>query len=352
MRIVDSISDVAARWAVRGDAGVLSEQEALDLETWLSSDSRHRGAYVRACAQWVGLDRLSVLNGPVGSAAEDSSRGTCDADELVARRSFAADRMSRRRMLAATAASIAIAGGALTWAVRKGNERYKSGIGEVRRIALADGSTLLLNTDSEVTVELEKQFRNIRLLRGEAVFEVAHDKARPFVVRAKNTAVRAVGTAFAVRLDAERIDITVTEGVVEIADVGTMASLGPIVTNVPSPGVRRVVAHERALVGGTTTQALNVFPIASASSDRRLAWREGMLSFDGESLGEAVAEINRYNHRRIIIDDPILGQRPVVGVFRTTDLEGFAAAAAAALQARVVPDGNVIRLEPTALTSP
>jgi transmembrane sensor len=349
---VDSISDVAARWAVRVDAGALSDAEVLDLETWLNADSRHRGAYVRACAQWEDLDRLSVLNGPIGSTDEgsnDRSRGTYHN----ALRGFAAEgRMSRRQMLGATAASIAAIGISLLWVIRNGTERYSSGIGEVRRIPLADGSTLLLNTNSEVTVDLSKTLRSIQLERGEAVFEVAHDKSRPFVVRANNTVVRAVGTAFAVRLDAVQVDVTVTEGVVEISDTGPMANPDASTSTLPAFGTRRVVAHERALVARTKTQAIEVFPIASASTERRLAWREGMLSFDGETLGEAVAEINRHNHRQIIIDDPILSKRPVVGVFGTTDLDGFAAAAAAALQARVVSDGNVLRLEPTASAVP
>ncbi len=325
---METISELAARWAVRADAGALSPDEQRELDTWLAADSRHRGAYVRARAQWVDLDRLAALQGPAG--------GTDGR--------FPAAGLSRRQLLAAGIAAIGFLGGGLSWLiVREGQERYTSGIGEVRRIALEDGSTLLLNTASEVTVRLTKQQRGIRLVRGEALFEVAHDKSRPFIVQANDTAVRAVGTAFAVRLDAAQVDVTVTEGVVEVVDLKTMSGLGPATTPVSRFEVKRVAAHEHAVIA--RSRAPEVEPIAPAKADRQLAWREGMVSFDGETLQTAVAEINRHNRRQIVVDDPALAAMPIVGVFRATDLEGFSAAAAAALKARAIPDGDVIRLQ-------
>jgi transmembrane sensor len=255
--------------------------------------------------------------------------------------------ISRRQLLAASVAAITIVGVGLSWRVlRGGKDRYTSGIGEVRRIALADGSTMLLNTDTEVAVQLSMQQREIRLIRGEALFEVAHDKARPFIVRANDTAVRAVGTAFAVRVEPSQVDVTVTEGVVEVSDRTTAAGSGPVAPAVPRPPVQRVAANERIVI--RRTRAPEIEPIAIAAVNRQLAWREGMVSFDGDSLQTAVAEINRHNRRQIVIDDPLLGAKPIVGVFRATDLEGFSATAAAVLKARAVPDGDVIRLEPTA----
>jgi transmembrane sensor len=322
---METISELAARWAVRADAGALGPDEQRELETWLAADSRHRGAYVRARAQWVDLDRLAALKGP--AAKSDAT----------------AAGLSRRQLLAAGIAAIGVLGSGLSWLIlREGQERYTSGIGEVRRIALEDGSTVLLNTASEVTVRLSKQQRDVRLVRGEALFEVAHDKFRPFIVQANDTAVRAVGTAFAVRLDAAQVDVTVTEGVVEVADSKTMSGLG-VATQASKFEVKRVTAHERVVIA--RSRAPDIEPIAPAQADRQLAWRAGMVSFDGESLQTAVAEINRHNRRQIVVDDPALASMPVVGIFRATDLEGFAAAAAAALKARAIPDGDVIRLQ-------
>jgi transmembrane sensor len=235
-------------------------------------------------------------------------------------------------------------GGGLSWfLLRGGRERYTSGIGEVRRIALEDGSTMLLNTATALTVQFSKRQRDIRLIGGEALFEVAHDKARPFLVRANDVAVRAVGTAFAVRLEAAQVDVTVTEGAVEVADSAAAHGFGPSAPPASHPEAKRVSANERIVIA--SARAPEIRPISFAETERQLAWREGMVSFDGESLQTAVAEINRHNRRQIVIDDPSLGAKPVVGIFRATDLDGFSAAAAAALKARAIPDGDVIRLK-------
>ncbi len=334
-QILQPISEQAARWVVRVAAGALNPHELRELDVWLNADPRHRGAYIRARAQWADLDRLAALHGPASSAATGERRL----------------RISRRELLAAGVAAMAVVSGGLSWMVlRGGRERYASGIGEVRRIALEDGSTLLLNTDSEATVWLSEHSRNIQLIRGEALFEVAHDKERPFFVHVNDIVVRAVGTAFAVRLEAAQIDVTVTEGVVEVTEPA--AEPGPAQ---PGPRgsrseTRRLAANERAVI--TRAGAPQVQSITPAEADRRLAWRQGMVSFDGESLQTAVAEINRHNRRQILVDDPALGAKPIVGVFRATDPGGFSVAAALALKASVIPDGDVIRLRPAAAQAP
>jgi transmembrane sensor len=326
---MESINEKAARWVVRTDTGRLYPSEQQELAAWLVADPRHRGAYVRARAQWLDLDRLAALNGPQSDVVA----------KVGTRR-----RPPRRALVAASIAAIAITVGGSWLILGAGTERYTSGIGEQRRLALEDGSTLLLNTASEVTVAFSRQHRNIRLVRGEVLFEVAHDKARPFIVVADETAVRAVGTAFVVRLESARVDVTVTEGVVEVAN-STVASLaGGAASKSSEPEPMRVLANERLVIAGQ--HAAEVLPIVPAEADRQLAWRGGLVSFDGESLQTAVEQINRHNRRQIVIGEPFLAAKPIVGVFRATDLVGFAASAAAALQARAIPDGDTIRLEP------
>lgn len=323
-----TISEVAARWAVRSASGALSPDEEHELAVWLEADPRHRGAYVRARARWLDLDRLAALNGLATRPAQDLPSS-----------------MSRRWLLAAGVAAVSVLGGTLTWiAVRDERERYASAIGEVRRLPLSDGSTILLNTDSEVLVRLTQERREIHLRRGEALFEVAHDSNRPFIVHANDTLVRAVGTAFAVRLEDAQIDVTVTEGVVELSDAAATNRFRAAPSIMVRPIAQRVKANERAVIAHAGAPAVE--PIAAPQVSRQLAWREGMVSFDGESLQTAVSEINRHNRRRIVIDDAVLAGRPLVGVFRATDVEGFAAAAATTLKARAVIADDVIRLEP------
>ena len=323
---MDKISELAARWVVRADPGGLSPDEQRELDTWLSADARHLGAYVRARALWIDLDRLAALHGHVTELA------------------IPVKRLSRRRLIAAAIAAAGVAGGALSWKMLcNSSERYSSGTGEMRSIALSDGSRLLLNTKTEVVVRLTQQRRDVLLVRGEALFEVAHDRSRPFIVQARDAQVRAVGTAFAVRLEDARVNITVTEGTVEVVDLKSTSDpgRGPLVAS--GSGGKRVAAHERAIIA--PMRAPEVEPVAPAEADRQLAWREGLVSFDGETLQAAVSEINRHNRRQIVIDDVRLASMPVVGVFSATDFEGFAAATAAALDALAIRDGDTIRLQ-------
>jgi transmembrane sensor len=323
---VDTISERAARWAVRVDAGSPGPDEQRELDTWLAADARHLGAYVRACALWVDLDRLAALH----AHATDVECTTAA--------------LPRRRLIAAAIVAVVVIGGALNWHIlRDGSVRYSSGTGEMRRIALSDGSRLLLNSQTEVIVRLTQQRRDVQLVRGEALFEVAHDSARPFIVQAKDAQVRAVGTAFAVRVEDVRVKVTVTEGVVEVIDLKATSRQDRGGSRASGVGVMRVAANERAIIA--PMRAPEVETLAPAEADRELSWREDLVSFDGETLEAAVSEINRHNRRQIVIDDSRLASMSVVGVFRASDFEGFAATAAAALNARAVRDGDIIRLQ-------
>ncbi len=198
----------------------------------------------------------------------------------------------------------------------------------MRRIPLADGSTVLLNTSSELLVSFDQQQRHVGLIRGEALFQVASDRERPFVVLTEAMAVRAVGTAFDVRLGAERLDVTVTEGTVELRHSNAAHAVVE---------AQRLSANQRAVVD--RARSIEVRPIAACrGAERQLAWRDGLLAFNDDTLAAAAAEINRYNQRQVVIDDAALAAMPIVGRFRITDIEDFARAAAQALNAQIVVD--------------
>jgi transmembrane sensor len=308
-----SVSDIAADWAVRLDAGPLSDADAARLDAWIGEDERHRGALYRAQAVWGDLDRVA---------------GLADTAPAAPARRISAPVW---RYAAGIAAAALVGGGAYVWTQQP--DRYVSQVGEMRRLVLEDGSVLTLNTDSEATVRFTRAGRDVVLKRGEANFEVAHDTARPFVVHADKVSVRAVGTAFDVRLDRRQVDVAVTEGVVEVAG--------------RKPGAAPVV--QRVARGGALTAAKDGSELRSASAeaaDRRMAWREGLLIFQGESLGAAAAEFDRYNQRKIVIEGQGLAQRPIFGVFRTTNVEAFAQAATT-LGARVEVKDDAIHLVQT-----
>jgi transmembrane sensor len=319
---INRIDAEAAEWAVRLSRGSLSSDEQAELDAWRQADRRHLGALARSRAAWLDLDRLAALAGKTPQAELQPER----AQAVVGT-------ASRRRFLAAgLGAFVLVAGAGGWWFASRRGQVYVSDVGEVRRVTLADGSSMLLNTATRAVVHFSAARREVELVRGEGLFEVAKDVTRPFIVRAAGISVRAVGTVFSVRSVSDGVDVTVTEGVVEVAEIRPFGPTTP----------QRVSADQRALV--TPTQGIRIQAVSEAQTERRLAWRDGMLAFDGESLSEAVAEINRHNRRRIMIDDSALGERPVVGIFRASDQEGFARAVAAALNAESTEDGDMIHL--------
>jgi transmembrane sensor len=311
----------AAQWAVRLQLRPLTAEEQAELDQWIQADSRHRGALLRARAAWMDLDRLAALSanrqpealvGPSGSRLEPS----------------------RRWFIAAGVTAAMCAGGAGAWWFSRRGEVYVSGVGQIRRVTLSDGSHMVLNTDSMAKVRFNEVEREIELESGEGLFQVVKDPERPFIVRAGSVSVQAVGTVFAVRALDDRVDVTVTEGVVEVVDRSGSGS----------PLVRRVSTNEHATV--MQARRIEIQHLTRDEAERRIAWRQGLVNFAGESLSDAVAEMNRHNQRRIIIDDPTLAARPIVGLFRADDPEGCATAVAVALGAQSVEKNGTIHIRP------
>ena len=312
----DDIDGIAARWVMRMDRGALAEAEQRELDAWLETDSRHRGAFIRAQAIWFDMDRMAALG----------------ARELMSE--------PQPRWTAATlrrAAAIAVCVLGLTLASVGVSSRYLAGRestdrGETRRLTLDDGSALALNTQSVVQVKFDDDLRRIVLRQGEASFQVAHDEQRPFLVQAGDVWVRAVGTAFNVRMKPDGVEVTVTEGIVDVMR-------GDDPNKVP---VKRV--HHNEEVIAQATQPIEVEPLTDEVIARRLAWQEGRLIFEGERLAAAVAEVNRYSPVIVVIDDPDLAQKAFIGTFKIGDARGFAHAAAAAFNMRVVEQDQTLRL--------
>lgn len=311
----------AAQWAVRLQLRPLTEEEQTELDRWVGADSRHRGALLRARAAWLDLDRLAALTANVQS-------------EPLAAPCGSSLEPSRRWFIAAGVTAVVCAGGAGAWWFSRPGDVYASSVGEIRRVTLSDGSHMVLNTDSMAKVSFSEVERQIELESGEGLFQVAKDPARPFVVRTGAVSVKAVGTVFAVRALDKRVDVTVTEGVVEVIDRSGSGS----------PLVRRVSANEHATV--MQSRQIEIQHLTRDEAERRIAWRQGLVNFAGEPLSAAVAEMNRNNHRQILIDDPGLGSRPIVGLFRADDPEGFAAAVAVALGAQSVKENGAIHIRP------
>ncbi len=312
-----AIDAQAAEWAARVDGGPLSSEEQAALDAWLEADARRLGAYAKARAVFAHVQRARAL-GPDYDAAEFA-----EPEAPPARPG-----LNRRHLWmggAAAAAGVAAAVGVGLQVGLPGH--YRTRRGEVRLVPLPDGSSMTLNTASRASIEFTDTERRVRLAEGEALFDVAKDPARPFIVEAADTRVRAVGTSFVVRcLSRAPVQVLVREGVVEVNRDAAVAE-APV----------RLPANMRAVA--STGGAVATSNVTAAEVQRELVWREGLLSFEDMPLDQAVAEFARYSATPIVIDDPDLGRETVTGLFRANNPGGFAKAVADALdvQAEVTP---------------
>lgn len=320
----------AAEWVAKADLGPLDATTQARLDAWLAADVRHPGAYARMMAVSVHCERAEALGAdydPARFAAEPASSPSVMA------------RPSRRGAMLGLGAAAAGLAGVGVWGLTR-PQVFSTRKGEIRQLALKDGSVMTLDTDSKVAVRYSGGLRHLQLLAGQAFFDVTRDPARPFVVAAGATRVTVLGTSFSVSRIADRpIQVLVSEGVVEVSRAGA-AKVSPV----------RLLANDKAVEAardGAGAQALNgpAMTVASMPADdlhRQLAWRSGSLSFEGQTLADAVAEFNRYNDTRILVDDAALARQEVAGFYLANDPVGFANAMATSLGAHVrVGDGEV-----------
>ncbi|HYG25499.1 MAG TPA: FecR family protein [Caulobacteraceae bacterium] len=216
----------------------------------------------------------------------------------------------------------------------QGASIYQTGVGERSTVTLADGSKVTLNTRSRVEVSYTADQRSLRLISGQALFEVAKNKDRPFVVAAGPRQVTALGTAFDIRLDGEKVQVTLIEGRVKVAP--TRPTL-----------LQKVAATERELTPGQQLVATaDSFggEVQRADTAAATRWREGKVVFADTPLTEAVAEMNRYLPEPILIGDPALQRFSVNGMFLTNQPMSFVGAVTAyfPVEARARPDGATV----------
>jgi transmembrane sensor len=325
-RSSQEINRQAADWAARIAAGPLAPEQQAAFELWLAADTRHLGACGRMLATLERLDRVRGIGA-------DAIR------PLIAAKSPFWNR--RRLMLGGGGtAGLAAAGiaGIVLWperapppAITRPQTEFTTRIGETRILTLADNSVVTLNTDSRLQIAFSPELRKLRLLRGEALFHVAKNKKRPFVVIADDTQIRAVGTSFTVRLSQSRpLQIVVQEGVVEVTR-----------PSVPAATPVRAVADTQTVVA--KKEPITVLPIPYTKVARTLAWQYGQIAFDNETLREAAEEFARYSNTKVVVDTAVAGQT-ITGLFAANDPMGFARAAAAALNLRTEVGVDEVRI--------
>ena len=316
----ESIAATAAAWLAQRDDTILPS-EAADFARWRDADPSHAAAVDRLERAWTTLQPLRDFR---PAALRHPDRDLLAAP--IPGRSPAAFPV---RAFAFAAAALMLALG--FWALRPASAtgpRYATNAGSYERVMLADGSVLELNGDSAAEVTYTAAERLVRLNRGEAHFTVAKNPARPFRVEALGIAVRAVGTAFNVRLGTSEVEVLVTEGKVAISPAETLSVARPPslarAEIPPNPGPTLLIANERAVVATTgPVSRPRVERIAPEAVRTALIWQGPSLAFAATPLAEVAAQFNRRNLIQIVLADPALATLPIGGSFRPENIEAF-----------------------------
>ena len=310
LHTISMIDDEASIWLVRLDNGSLSEQSRKELKTWLSADKRHPAALKAMADIWDDMDEVLIIIDD-----ENSSNNVSIWPVL--------EPIFKPLALAASISFLAI----FLWLtiptdVQKNS--YATLMGQQLDATFDDGSIIHLNTNSRIETEFSDAKRIIKLIKGEALFEVAHDPNRPFIVYAGDRLVQAIGTKFVVHLKSENIQVTVTDGKVKMSKVALDTNLTDIKA-LDSAAIQKddiyIAKGEKVIVG--SSQAPKLTYIKPENLKRELSWLDGKLIFDNEALFDVIEEFNRYVDITIVLKDPSLHNIRISGRFDLGDSEAL-----------------------------
>jgi transmembrane sensor len=324
----------ASVWIVRLHGAHRTPELEAGLRLWLQANPDNATEFERVTAVWESAPHASIAGLPRVVHRE--------------RRSPTARRFS----IAATLLLV-VAGGAFVIYREEQDDEYVTAIGEQRTVPLEDGSRIALNSNSQVRIEFTADKRTVRLLHGEAFFEVAHNKERPFVVIAGDNQVTAVGTAFEVRYEPYRIEVILVEGKVNVTST-VEPLIAPATVSSSKTGLGKLSSSAYAMTAGERLRVAKGVPavIDAPPVDAVTAWRRGEVMLDDTPLSDAVAEMNRYNKSPLVIDGSNTAALRVSGIYHTGDLEGFAQTVAQLYGLQLTREGGRIHLRSAAPPTP
>lgn len=311
------IQQQASQWISRIDRG-LTIQEHEQLQIWADSGDSHRDILFNMAQIW---DDMSVLNELKGLMSIERIDTTARQKRVSPRWAIAAS----IGFLMFTLMAWFMSNPALEHYDNSFNSTLSTAIGEQKPVTLEDGSIVYLNTNTEIKVAFSAQDRQIEIVRGEALFDVAHDTQRPFVVSAAGNTVTAVGTAFNVQLlDDDHFELLVTEGKVLLKNEQQSSINKQNSSQHPLNGNGTLlIAGQKTLVAQDLAQTTTL-NLEQIQND--LAWRQGIVVFHGAPLATALTEISRYTPIQFNFADEKLKQKRVAGYFKAGDIDGLLAA--------------------------
>ncbi|NQZ87652.1 MAG: FecR domain-containing protein [Colwellia sp.] len=313
----EEIQEQACLWISRIDRGC-TKSEKKEIALWINQSNAHREILMKMASLW---DDLSVLN-------ELSALFPLENATKRTRHHF------RKIAVAASVIFVALLGGSLTTdfqifpSLNQNQnvvQKFSTKVGKQAIFSLSDGTSIQLNTNSMIEVVYSERQRYVKLLQGEAKFDVAKDSTRPFTVNAGEKSFTALGTIFNVQKDTNKdLELLVTEGKVLISTsdefIEYVTHQTGSITLVNLPGVL-VNSGEKAVINDNVLRPINKVTLVQVQRD--LAWQQGMLIFEGEPLGKALKEISRYSNTHFEIMDDELSQLVIAGYFKADDIDGL-----------------------------
>lgn len=312
-------AEQAAWWLLTMESEQLSATQRAEFIDWLRESPLHIAEMLRVCrlqrdlSGFKGWDQIEPMLDTQSAAVIE-----LDGTRLAGERSGRSDaRWMKVPLLAAAVATLCLLG--ILLFARFNQVVLRTQLGERREMTLTDGSMVDLAPDTEVVIRYRTRERLIRLDRGQALFHVAKNPSRPFVVQAARTNVRAVGTVFNVERDVQGVSITVVEGRVSVSQQSASPMTGTLAESCAM--ALCLGADEQVSI----SPAGKATPVRKVQSEAEVGWATGRLVFENETIGAIAGRFNLYNRTQIQILDADLAARRISGVFRASDPESFVA---------------------------
>ena len=305
-----SAHEHAIFWVTRLNSDTCTDQDRQDFEAWLAESDVHQNAYQQVTVFWTGLSQIEPHAGPQLSAARTYLRET---------RQYRRHLSSRKRLTGVLSLALLLGLSPFLWSWLS-TDIYRTAKGQSSSIQLSDGSRVDLNTDTELYVQDTWINRSVKLIHGEALFSVVHNKEKPFTVIAAGGRIQDIGTRFNVYQQVDQVSVTVLEGEVSVTAKQSSAAQYLL------PGQQ--ISYDSK---GQTSA------IASADIDTATAWQKGQLVFKSQPLSEVLEQLGRYHEASLQVQGTRLQKLKVSGVFPTDNLSLALATIAGALPIKVTP---------------
>lgn len=299
------IEEQAAKWVLLREEPLWSDAEDAAFQAWMAESDAHKVAFWRLESGWRAADRIASIGGAPRFAPHGLGWGSVNWGAVHWGKPLAL----AASLLLVLSLLVMQAGLPFGQSPPAASAEYETGVGGHKIVSLNDGSRVELNTDTQIKAAVDGDGRAVWLDRGEAFFDVAKQSGEKFVIYAGARTITVLGTKFSVRRSGDEVVVAVLEGRVRVQDA-------------PAFGRDR----QATITAGDIAVARDGNTIVTKSADAvqsQLAWRNGMLEFDGTTLASAVEQFNRYNRKQLVLSDSSLAGIRIDGSFRARNVDAF-----------------------------